>query len=308
MTVTSNDTITYNQEIAKYTCTEEYSNVKKKISVSSVKASYEASESSSTLSQSLKYVRFSSLVGNYSSHARSESSQAMTKSSTMIMDLTPAPVKLSDGQANIVNGHSHTLPRQKKQGKIAPTSLVSAPKKLPKSLVSAPKKPNVGPRKLSPTQTVIAGKVIELNSDKPQYLHLSMEQIQELAMKQEEGILSPSDIKHDQAHDHEPEEHCSISRARSPVQKRSSKSRAPVNVSVSQPNRNKECLQAPGIIREAVANGRSSSASGRSNAFPQGASRAATPDKVRRTSKSRIREKTLDKEDILGTKKNKGCW
>ena len=138
LTETSNDTITYNQEIVKYTCTEKYSNVKKNISVSSVKASCEASESPSALSQSLTPVSFSSLVGNYSSHARSESSQAMTKSSTMIMDLTPAPVKLSDGQANIVNGHSHTLPRQKKQGKTIPTTLVTAFKKLTKSLVSAP--------------------------------------------------------------------------------------------------------------------------------------------------------------------------
>ena len=240
---------------------------------------------------------------NESSLAMSESSQDMTKSSTMIMDLTPAPVKLSDGQANVVNGHSHTLPRQKKRGKTTPTTLVSAPKKLTKSLVSAPKKPNVGPRKLSPTQTVIAGKVIELNSDKPQYLHLSMEQIQELAMKQKEGIPSPVDIKNDQAHYHEHEEHCAISRARSPVQKRSSKSRAPVQLSVSQTNRNKEGLQAPDIIREAVANGRSSSASGRSHASPNRTSRGATPDKVRRASKSRTREKTLDKEDMIGTKK-----
>ena len=57
---------------------------------------------------------------------------------------------------------------------------------------------------------------MELNSDTPQYLHLSMEQIQELALKQNEAILSPGDVKEDQAKDHEHEEHCAISRARSP--------------------------------------------------------------------------------------------
>ena len=81
------------------------------------------------------------------------------------------------------------------------------------------------------------------------------------------------------------------------------KSRAPVKVNVRQTNRIKESLQAPDIIREAVANGRSSSASGRSHASPNRASRGATPDKVGRTSKSRTRERTLEKEDILGTKK-----
>ena len=44
-------------------------------------------------------------------------------------------------------------------------------------------------RKLSPTQTLIAGKVIDMNSDKAQYLHLSIDQIQELALQQQRGTL-----------------------------------------------------------------------------------------------------------------------
>ena len=43
--------------------------------------------------------------------------------------------------------------------------------------------------------------------------------------------------------------------------------------------------------------------SGRSNASFNRTSLGATPDKVRRTSKSRTRENTLDNEDMLGTKK-----
>lgn len=74
-------------------------------------------------------------------------------------------------------------------------------------------------------------------------------------------------------------------------------------------------MQAPDIIKEAVAHtnghsasngarsGRSSSTSRHSHPSPSRSSRGATPE-VRRTSNSkpRIREKTLEKEDMLGTK------
>ena len=42
-------------------------------------------------------------------------------------------------------------------------------------------------RKPGPQFTVIGGKKVDLNSEKPQYLKLTLEQIQELALQQKSG-------------------------------------------------------------------------------------------------------------------------
>ena len=175
-------------------------------------------------------------------------------------------------------------------------------------------------RKLSPTQTMIGGKVIELNSDKAQYLHLSIDQIQELALQQKNGTLfggsagggNRANGEEGGDDDHEHEHHCALRQAaekRAPARRPSSKK------STSTPGARRNTLQAPDIIKEAVAHtnghsasngarsGRSSSTSRHSHPSPSRSSRGATPE-VRRTSNSkpRIREKTLEKEDMLGTK------
>ena len=137
------EAVTYVQEIEQCSRTTESFHVEKNISPSAVKTSCEAIESSSGFCQSLISVNVSSLAVSESSHARSESSQARTKFSTMIMNLTPAPVKLFNDQASIGNGHSHTLPRKKKQEKKIPTTQKSAIKEITQTLGSAPKKPNV---------------------------------------------------------------------------------------------------------------------------------------------------------------------
>ena len=212
--------------------------------------------------------------------------EAKSSSSQMIVDLSPAPL-------------AHTLPRQKKSASPGRSSAG-------KSSV----------RKLSPTQTVIAGKVIELNSDKAQYLHLSIDQIQELALQQQRGTLFSGGAGGGNGQEeggedhHEHEHHCALRQA---ADKRVPARRSSVKKPVAGVRRN--TLQAPDIIKEAVAhsnghsesngvrNGRSSSASRHSHPSPSRSSRGPTPE-VRRSSnsKSRIREKTLEKEDMLGTK------
>ena len=110
---------------------------------------------------------------------------------------------------------------------------------------------------------------------------------------------------------HEHEHHCALRQAAS--EKKAPARRSSVKKPVPGVRRN--TLQAPDIIKEAVAhsnghsesngvrNGRSSSASRRSHPSPSRSSRGPTPE-VRRSSNSkpRIREKTLEKEDMLGTK------
>ena len=244
----------------------------------------------------------SSLEAKSSSvEAQSSSLEAKSSSSQMIMDLSPAPL-------------AHTLPRKKKSA--SPGRSTASPAR---STVS-PSRSSTGKstvRKLSPTQTLIAGKVIEMNSDKAQYLHLSMDQIQELALQQQRGTLfsgagggggEENGTGGEDHHEHE--HHCAL---RQSADKRAPARRSSGKKAVAGVRRN--TLQAPDIIKEAVAhsnghsesngvrNGRSSSASRHSHPSPSRSSRGPTPE-VRRSSNSkpRIREKTLEKEDMLGTK------
>ena len=286
----------------------------KSSSMEAESSSMEANSSSLEANSSSMEAKSSSMEANSSSleeksssmEAQSSSIEAQSSSSQMIMNLSPAPL-------------AHTLPRQKKSG--SPARSTASPAR---STVS-PSRSSTGKnsvRKLSPTQTLIGGKVIEMNSDKAQYLHLSMDQIQELALAQQRGTLFSGGAgggggegvqdKENGVEDHEHEHHCALRQAgadkRTPVRRSSMKK--PV------PGVKRNTLQAPDIIKEAVAhsnghsesngvrNGRSSSASRHSHPSPTRSSRGPTPE-VRRSSnsKGRIREKTLEKEDMLGTSK-----
>ena len=69
---------------------------------------------------------------------------------------------------------------------------ISKPEIKPKSVPGGetkPKKTRITriDRKPGPQFTVIGGKKVDLNSEKPQYLKLTLEQIQELALQQKSG-------------------------------------------------------------------------------------------------------------------------
>ena len=127
-----------------------------------------------------------------------------------------------------------------------------------------PKKGKTAVRKERSKSTIIAGQKIELNSDKAQYLHLTLDQIQQLALKQQSGeLFSPEEPS-----EHADDSHCAVHSAKerkttqrgikATAKKKSTKTQQ-FDLPKDDESSNtyatavKESLQSPDVIKEAEA-------------------------------------------------------
>merc|ERR1712129_532632 len=112
--------------------------------------------------------------------------------------------------------------------------------------------------------TVIAGQKVDLNSDKAQYLHLTLEQIQDLAMKQRSGEL----FTEEKPSEHKEDTHCAVhytlgrktskkgvkvvsKQPSSKTQKSEQKNDEGISTTIT--SEGNESLQSPDVIKEAEA-------------------------------------------------------
>ena len=132
------------------------------------------------LTQLAKTVHNSETLCNFNKKSATKSRSSSVNddgSSNVILDLTPAPVVVTESKTSSTNN-------DKKQQ----TKLSSNKTKQQKSSPGASKQ-NItrGKQSSSVGKMKIAGKTVDFNSEKAQYLHLTLDQIQELAFKQRGG-------------------------------------------------------------------------------------------------------------------------
>ena len=112
-----------------------------------------------------------------------------SESSTVILHLAPGPVLVAEEarvtQSAVNNKHANKsrVTGQNKQGAGTKKDANNKP---------SPAKPSASVAKTRPGKTKIAGKSVDFNSEKAQYLHLTLDQIQELAIKQRGGEVETS--------------------------------------------------------------------------------------------------------------------
>ena len=112
-----------------------------------------------------------------------------SESSTVILHLAPGPVLVAEEarvtQSAVNNKHA-------KQSRVTGQNKQAAVTKKDANNKPSPAKPSASVAKTRPGKTKIAGKSVDFNSEKAQYLHLTMDQIQELAIKQRGGEVETS--------------------------------------------------------------------------------------------------------------------
>ena len=99
----------------------------------------------------------------------------MSESSTVILHLAPGPVLVAEQarvpQSAVNNKHA-------KQSRVTGQNKQAAGTKRDANNKPSPAKTSASVAKTRPGKTKIAGKAVDLNSSKAQYLHLTMDQIQ----------------------------------------------------------------------------------------------------------------------------------
>ena len=113
----------------------------------------------------------------------------MSESSTVILHLAPGPVLVTEQarvpQSAVNNKHA-------KQSRVTGQNKQAAVTKKDANNKTIAAKTSASVAKTRPGKTKIAGKAVDFNSSKAQYLHLTLDQIQELAMKQRGGEVETS--------------------------------------------------------------------------------------------------------------------
>ena len=103
----------------------------------------------------------------------------MSESSTVILHLAPGPVLVQE-QSAVNNKHA-------KQSRVTGQNKQAAGTRRDANNKTIAAKTSASVAKTRPGKTKIAGKAVDFNSSKAQYLHLTLDQIQELAIKQRGG-------------------------------------------------------------------------------------------------------------------------
>ena len=144
---------------------------------------------------------------------REESDKPVSSSANIILNLTPAPVVVSQ----VSNETNALATKNNKKSKLSSSSKLttvngntSINKKVEKSS-SAVKSTAKTAKTGKSAKVKVAGKTVDFNSDKAQYLNLTIDQIQELAMKQKNGEFeSVKEINHSASNgdDLNSESHC----------------------------------------------------------------------------------------------------
>ena len=113
----------------------------------------------------------------------------MSESSTVILHLAPGPVLVAEEarvtQSAVNNKHA-------KQSRVTGQNKQAAVTRRDANNKPSPAKTSASVAKTRPGKTKIAGKAVDFNSSKAQYLHLTLDQIQELAIKQRGGEVEAS--------------------------------------------------------------------------------------------------------------------
>ena len=140
---------------------------------------------------------------------REELDKTVSGSTNIILNLTPAPVVVSQ----MSNETNASTTKNSKKGKLSTSKLSTVDgKKVEKNANAAKTIAKTSAAKTGKNGKVkVAGKTVDFNSDKAQYLNLTIDQIQELAMKQKNGDFESAKINDDGASngdDLKPESHC----------------------------------------------------------------------------------------------------
>ena len=132
---------------------------------------------------------------------REESDKPVSSSANIILNLTPAPVVVSQ----VSNETNALATKNNKKSKLSSSSKLttvngntSINKKVEKNSSAVKSTAKASTAKTGKSGKVkVAGKTVDFNSDKAQYLNLTIDQIQELAIKQKNGEFeSVKEINH----------------------------------------------------------------------------------------------------------------
>ena len=135
---------------------------------------------------------------------REELDKTVSGSTNIILNLTPAPVIVSQ----VSNETNASTTKSSKKGKLSTSKLSTVDgKKVEKNAKAAKTIAKTGKN----GKVKVAGKTVDFNSDKAQYLNLTIDQIQELAMKQKNGDFESAKMNDDgdsNGDDLKTESHC----------------------------------------------------------------------------------------------------